>query len=297
MKRERQDVIKAGTVIGGRYKIIKKIGQGGMSDIYLASDNRDGIYRAVKIMREDGGVINRGIYRNSFLSEVNVMRHYVHPSFPKIIDTFDENLYVIVMEYIEGESLDKVILKKGGQSEEDVIEWAKQLCRLLDYLHRQNPPVIYRDMKPSNIILESNGRLHLIDFGAAREYKEGGISDTIIFGTKGYASPEQHCLRQTDCRADLFALGMTLHHLLTGVDPRTSGYMYASVRSWNPGLSKSIEKIIDKCTAIDPEDRYQNCMELLYDLEHIKDSENTFKKKGKKTWRMFRRMYQQLFLG
>lgn len=297
MKKERQDVIKAGDVIGGRYKIIKKIGQGGMSDIYLASDNQDGIYRAVKILRKTEGIVNRGIYRNVFVSEVNMMKHCVHPAFPKIIDNFEDDPYIIVMEYIEGESLDKVILKKGGQSEEKVIEWAKQLCYLLDYLHQQNPPVIYRDMKPSNIILESNGTLHLVDFGAARVYKADSITDTMIFGTRGYASPEQHCLRQTDCRADLFSLGMTLHHLLTGIDPRASGYMYTSVRNWNLSLSKRIEKIVDKCTAINPEDRYQNCNELLYDLEHIKDPENIFLEKGKKTWRMFRHMYQQLFLG
>ena len=88
MKKERQDVIKAGDVIGGRYKIIKKIGQGGMSDIYLASDNQDGIYRAVKILRKTEGIVNRGIYRNVFVSEVNMMKHCVHPAFPKIIDNF-----------------------------------------------------------------------------------------------------------------------------------------------------------------------------------------------------------------
>ena len=152
--------------------------------------------------------------------------------------------------------------------------------RALSYLHSQKPVIIYRDMKPANVMLKPEGNIKIIDFGIAREYKEQKLADTTVLGTKGYAPPEQYG-GQTDPRSDIYALGMTMHHLLTGVDPR-GGDPYAPVRQWNPDLSEGIEIIIDKCVQPAAENRYQSCSDLLYDLEHPELITRGYKKKQKR---------------
>ena len=191
----------------------------------------------------------------------------------------------VVMDYIEGLSLDKILAEYGAQPEELVIEWGKQICDALIYLHRQKPPIIYRDMKPANVMLNPEGNIKIIDFGIAREYKEQRLADTALLGTRGYAPPEQYN-GQTDARSDIFALGMTMHHLLTGIDPR-AGEAYAPVRMWNPELSEGIELIINKCVEPAPENRYQNCQDVLYDLEHPGLITKDYKKKQKRKLRIF----------
>ena len=135
-------------------------------------------------------------------------------------------------------------------------------------------------MKPANVMLKPEGNIKIIDFGIAREYKEQNLADTTVLGTKGYAPPEQYS-GQTDPRSDIFALGMTMHHLLTGVDPR-NGEPYAPVRQWNPELSEGIEIIIDRCVEPAAENRYQSCADLLYDLEHPELITKGFKKKQRR---------------
>lgn len=260
---------RIGTVIDGKYEVLKQIGKGGMSVVYLAMDKRLNKQWAVKEIKKTASGKNDEVIINSLLAEANLMKKLDHPALPRIVDIIDngQTLYVI-MDYIEGESLDKILNEYGAQPEDLVLSWAMQLCDALNYLHSQKPAIIYRDMKPANIMLKPEGNLKVIDFGIAREYKEQNLADTTVLGTKGYAPPEQHGSRQTDARSDIYALGMTMHHLLTGVDPRPVDYIYAPVRQWNPELSEGIEYIIDKCTALDPEDRYQNCDELMYDLQH-----------------------------
>ncbi|GFP74229.1 serine/threonine protein kinase [Clostridium fungisolvens] len=277
-----------GFVVDGKYEILKQIGKGGMSIVYLAMDKRLNKQWAVKEIRKKGNGKNDEVIVNSLLAEANLMKRLDHPALPRIVDIIDNGTTIyVVMDYIEGESLDKILLQYGAQPEDLVIEWAKQLCDALGYLHAQKPPIIYRDMKPANIMLKPEGNLKLIDFGIAREYKEQNLADTTVLGTKGYASPEHYGSRQTDARSDIFTLGMTLHHLLTGIDPRPADYMYASIRQWNPQLSDGVEAIIDKCTAIDPEYRYQSCSELMYDLEHPDLITKDFKKKQKRKLRLF----------
>ena len=271
-----------GSVIDGKYEILRKIGQGGMSVVYLAMDTHLNKQWAVKEIRKKGNGKEDVVIVNSLLAEANMMKNLDHPSLPRIVDIIDngETIFV-VMDYIEGESLDKILMEYGAQPEELVIAWAKQLCDVLSYLHSQKPPIIYRDMKPANIMLKPEGNIKIIDFGIAREYKEQSLADTTVLGTKGYAPPEQYS-GQTDARSDIFALGMTMHHLLTGIDPR-GGEKYVSVRMWNPELSEGIEIIIDKCVQPAAENRYQNCSDLLYDLEHpdliTKDYKRTQKRK------------------
>ncbi len=275
-----------GTVIDDKYEILKQIGQGGMSIVYLAMDKRLNKQWAVKEIKKQANGKNDEVIISSLLAEANLMKRLDHPALPRIVDIIDnwQTIYV-VMDYIEGESLDKILKEYGPQPQDVVIEWAKQLCDALNYLHSQKPPIIYRDMKPANIMLKPEGNLKVIDFGIAREYKEKNLADTTVLGTRGYAPPEQHGSRQTDARSDVFALGMTMHHLLTGADPRPADYMYAPIRQWNPELSGGLERIIDKCTALNPDDRYQSCNELMYALEHYEEEDSVYKKmqKGKLT--------------
>lgn len=270
-----------GSVIDGKYEILKEIGRGGMSIVYLAMDKRLNKQWAVKEIRKKGSGKNDEIVVNSLLAEANMMKKLDHPALPRIVDIIDNGVTIyVVMDYIEGESLDKILNEYGAQPEERVVGWAKQLCDALSYLHSQKPPIIYRDMKPANIMLKPEGNIKIIDFGIAREYKEQNLADTTVLGTKGYAPPEQYS-GQTDARSDIFALGMTMHHLLTGVDPR-SGEAYAPVRQWNPELSEGIEIIIDRCVEPAAENRYQSCSDLLYDLEHPELITKGFKKKQKR---------------
>ena len=269
-----------GTVIDGKYEILREIGRGGMSVVYLAMDTHLNKQWAVKEIRKKGGGKKDEIVVNSLLAEANMMKRLDHPALPRIVDIIDNGVTIyVVMDYIEGESLDKILNEYGVQSEELVIGWAKQLCDALSYLHAQKPPIIYRDMKPANVMLKPEGNIKIIDFGIAREYKELSLADTTVLGTKGYAPPEQYS-GQTDARSDIFALGMTMHHLLTGVDPR-NGEAYVPVRQWNPELSEGIEMIIDKCVEPAAENRYQTCADLLYDLEHPDLITKGFKRKQK----------------
>ena len=255
-----------GTVIEGKYEILKEIGRGGMSVVYLANDTHLNRNWAVKEVRKKGNGKNDEIVVNSLLAEANMVKRLDHPALPRIVDIIDNGTTIyIVMDFIEGESLDKILNEYGAQPEDKVIEWAMQICDVFSYLHSQKPPIIYRDMKPANLMLKPNGNISIIDFGIAREYKEQNLADTTVLGTKGYAPPEQYS-GQTDPRSDIFALGMTMHHLLTGVDPR-NGEPYAPVRQWNPELSEGIEAIINKCVEPAAENRYQNCAELLVDLQ------------------------------
>lgn len=275
-----------GSVIDGKYEILTEIGHGGMSVVYLAMDTHLNKQWAVKEIKKKGNGRNDEVIVNSLLAEANMMKKLDHPSLPRIVDIIDNGITIfVIMDYIEGESLDKVLAEYGAQPEEYVVGWAKQLCDALSYLHSQKPPIIYRDMKPANVMLKPEGNIKIIDFGIAREYKEQNLADTTVLGTKGYAPPEQYS-GQTDARSDIFALGMTMHHLLTGIDPRT-GEAYAPVRMWNPEVSEGLEMIIDKCVQPAAEHRYQNCQDLLYDLDHPELITKGYKKKQKRKFITF----------
>lgn len=272
-----------GTVIDGKYEILKEIGRGGMSIVYLAMDKRLNKQWAVKEIKKKGNGKNDEVVVNSLLAEANLIKRLDHPALPRIVDIIDNGITIyIVMDYIEGESLDKILLEYGAQKENTVIEWAKQICDALSYLHSQKPPIIYRDMKPANVMLKPEGNIKIIDFGIAREFKEQNLADTTVLGTNGYAPPEQYGSRQTDARSDIYALGMTMHHLLTGIDPRPKDYMYLPVRQWNPELSEGIEIIVDKCVQPAAENRYQSCADLLYDLQHPELITKGYKRKQKR---------------
>ena len=271
-------MLKIGQIVDGKYKVLNKIGQGGMSIVYLAMNEKANKQWAIKEVRKDGKS-DFEVIRQGLIAETDLLKKLKHPYLPSIIDVIDEkDTFLIVMDYIEGISLGRALKENGAQPQEDVISWAKQLCDVLTYLHSRQPSIIYRDMKPSNIMLKPDGNICLIDFGTAREYKKGNIEDTTVLGTKGYAAPEQYGGKgQTDARTDIYTLGATMYHLVTGHNPAKPPYEMKPIRKWNPNLSPGLEQIITKCTQADPNLRYQSAAELRYALEHY-DELDVFRK-------------------
>lgn len=247
------------------YEIKSVIGKGGMSTVYLAEHKRLHTRWAVKEVRKQQGA------RFDFLAESNILKRLQHPMLPRIVDIFEDRDYIYIVEdYVEGITLDDLLKQQKKVDEAQGLQWFRDLCGVLNYLHGQRPhPIIYRDMKPSNVMLQPDGTLKLIDFGIAREYKQESNADTTYIGTKGYAAPEQFGKAQTDARTDIYALGVTMYHLLTGKSPYEPPYQFVPVRQLAPELSYGIEYILNKCIQSEPADRYQNVDELLADLDHI----------------------------
>ena len=280
-------MLEIGSVIDGKYKILNVIGKGGMSVVYLAINEAANKPWAIKEVRKDG-TKDFEVVRQGLIVETDMLKRLNHPNLPSIVDVIDTNdTFLIVMDYIEGKSLSKVIKESGAQPQEYVIEWAKQLCDVLGYLHNRKPPIIYRDMKPSNIMLKPDGNVTLIDFGTAREYKNKAmVEDTTCLGTQGYAAPEQFGGHgQTDARTDIYNLGATIYHLVTGHNPAKPPYEMYPIRQWHPHLSSGLEQIIIKCTRGNPDSRYQSCSELMYALEHYDEMDYEYLKSQKvKFW-------------
>lgn len=267
IKNEDHDDIKAGTVLDNKYELLKQIGSGGLSTVYLARDIRLNKMWAVKVVQAKRNNQSNPIF-NSVIQEAQMMKSFSHPAIPNIIDIVAcQNFVAIVMDYVEGETLETIVEEYGAQPVDRVVDWAKQICDVLGYLHSQNPPHIYRDMKPSNVILQPNSSIKIVDFGLMRTYKPNQKQDTCNLGTQGYAAPEQYGGRgQSDARTDIYGLGMTMYHLLTGIDPKETDFAVKPIRQINPSLPKGLEYIVEKCTQIDPANRYQSCAELQNDL-------------------------------
>lgn len=276
-------MLEIGSLVDGKYKVLNKVGQGGMSVVYLAMNEKANKQWAIKEVRKDG-IKDFEVVKQGLVAETDILKKLNHPHLPSIIDVIDtDDSFIIIMDYIQGNSLNKALDEFGAQPQEYVIEWAKQLCDVLGYLHTRTPAIIYRDMKPANIMLKPDGNVTLIDFGTAREFKEKNLADTTCLGTVGYAAPEQFGgMGQTDARTDIYCLGATLYHLVTGKNPCEPPYEILPIRDINPSLSSGLERIILKCTQRDPNDRYQSAAELMYALEHYEEIDDIYRKKQKK---------------
>lgn len=281
-------MLEIGSLVDGKYKVLNKVGQGGMSVVYLAMNEKANKQWAIKEVRKDG-IKDFEVVKQGLVAETDILKKLNHPNLPSIIDVIDtDESFIIIMDYIQGNSLNKALEEFGAQPQESVIEWAKQLCDVLGYLHTRTPAIIYRDMKPANIMLKPDGNVTLIDFGTAREFKEKNLADTTCLGTIGYAAPEQFGgMGQTDARTDIYCLGATLYHLVTGMNPCEPPYEIRPIRDINPNLSSGLERIILKCTQRNPDDRYQSAAELLYALEHYEEIDDIYRKKQKRKLNLF----------
>lgn len=281
-------MLENGTIIDGKYKILNKIGQGGMSVVYLAMNEKANKQWAIKEVRKDV-TENFEVIKQGLITETDLLKNLNHPNLPSIVDVIDtEDTFLIVMDYIEGNPLSVLLEENGAQPQDVVVDIALQLCDVLSYLHTREKPIIYRDMKPANVMLKPNGEVVLIDFGIAREYKRQNIADTVCLGTQGYAAPEQFGGQgQTDARTDIYCLGATLYHLLTGHNPSEPPYEMYPIRYWNEKFSSGLEEIILTCTQKNPMDRYQNCEELRYALEHYRELDDAYRKRERRQLRTF----------
>ena len=276
-------MLKIGSLVDGKYRILSEIGHGGMSVVYMAINEKANKTWAIKEVRRTG-TQDFEVVMQGLIVETDMLKNLNHPNLPSIIDVIeDDDTFLIVMDYIEGNPLSKSLEEFGAQPQELVVEWAKQLCDVLGYLHSRNPAIIYRDMKPSNVMLKPDGNLTLIDFGTAREFKEKNLADTTCLGTVGYAAPEQFGgMGQTDARTDIYCLGATLYHLVTGCNPCEPPYEIQPIRQINPLLSSGLERIILKCCQRNPADRYQSCAELMYALDNYEKIDDIYKNKQKR---------------
>lgn len=293
-------MLEIGSLVDGKYKILNEIGHGGMSIVYLAMVERANQTWAIKEVRKSGETKD-DVVKQGLLAEMNILKRLKHSHLPRIVDIIDyDDSYLIVMDFIEGIDLDKKLANEGPQKWEDVVEWGKQLCEVLAYLHSRQPPIIYRDMKPGNVKLKPDGDVVLFDFGTAREFKSHRAGDdTTCLGTRGYAAPEQYGgMGQTDGRTDIYCLGATLFHLITGKMPSGADVNYSippirSVCPWLPktghaGMSvRGLEQVILTCTQQNPANRYQNCGELMYALNNVDKISGTYVKGLKKKMTAF----------
>lgn len=249
-----------GQVLQNRYDVIRLIGQGGMATVYQGADTRLGNrHVAIKEMNPANLPSSEQQWAiTAFQQEAQVLARLDHPAIARVIDFFQEGTFwYLVMEYVAGEALDMALHRfPRGLAEEQVLNWASQLGSALDYLHQRYPPIIFRDLKPANVMVQPDGTLKLIDFGIARYFKAGQTHDTVRLGTAGYAAPEQYGRGQTDARSDVFSLGVLLHQLLTGCDPTRTPLNLPPIRSFRPDVSTRVVQAVEQAMRPDPSQRY-----------------------------------------
>ncbi|MCE1247418.1 MAG: serine/threonine protein kinase [Firmicutes bacterium] len=263
------NTLPVGSVLNERYRILSILGQGGMSNVYLVEDVKLLSRWALKEMTDVFPDADKAEVIEQFHREARILAGLKHPNLPRVFDCFEENYrHYLVMEYIEGKTLGEILEKTGVVEPEKAIQWAVCLCDVLDSLHKAG--IIYRDLKPGNVMIDENNHLWLIDFGIARLFSGGKIHDTIIIGTPGFASPEHHGRAETDARSDIFSLGATLHYLVTGVDPQIIPFVFKKPAEINPCISASFSDIIMKAVSLDPSGRFQSSVEMKQALTELK---------------------------
>lgn len=264
---------KPGEIVHARFEVVRELGKGAMGAVSLVRDPQlGGSLWALKEL-ETSLILEaeRQEAESLFLREMHLLSGFHHPGIPKTLKLYgdDSRELAFLMEWVEGTALDEVQANLGRTFHpHEVLPIALQVCEVLGYLHRQTPPVIFRDLKPSNLMITPAGRIYFIDFGIARRYRSGASRDTQELGTPGYCAPEQYGHGQTTAASDLYALGTTLFHLLTGKDPQCFNFQFPPSRQL--GVEpEALSLVIDRCLKIKPEDRWSSADALLAQLEHI----------------------------
>jgi len=277
------------TLFQERYHILGELGTGGFGSVYKARDMQD-VYGLVAIKE----VCLRGLPQqerieatDTFRREADLLAQLAHPHLPRLYEQSraGEQWYLI-MDFIEGEALEDYQSKAADRrlSLSEVFSIGQQLCDILEYLHTRQPPIIFRDLKPANIMLAPQGKVYLIDFGIARFFKPGQVKDTVALGSLGYAAPEQYGRVQTTPRADIYSLGAVLHQLLTGKDPSEAPLCFAPLRGTHaasrsdPGgltssmvdvMMDSLGALINSMVELDMNKRPANMMLVKQELRHL----------------------------
>ncbi len=256
------------TLLAGRYQLLSRIGQGGMGAVYKAADTRfNNRPVAIKAMSSTGLPPARlQEAEAAFEREAHLLADLLHPNLPRIYEHFTENdRSYLVMDFIEGQTLEEYLEQIGGGPlpVDQVVKWAEQLCDVLNYLHTHQPPIVFRDLKPANVMLSESGHVFLIDFGIARIFKPGKQHDTVALGSPGYAAPEQYGKAQSTPRSDIYSLGALLHHLLTGRDPSEQPFFFQPASQLNPVVDPALDTLLRQMLAMDSEKRPDSAQEVL----------------------------------
>lgn len=253
-----------GEIIKGKWEIVSVVGKGSSATVFLAIDEH--LHKQVVIKEYNDVIKNK--YQFLVRHEVDILSSLKHSGIPQIYDIIEDSTnLVIIMEYIQGKTIDRIIQENSPFTEKYAINIAKQLVNILRYIHSNN--IIYRDLKPSNIMITNTNRVVLVDFGAAMVQSLQKSETVICLGTRGYAAPEQFDKsRQQDFRADVYGFGATLYYMLTGVSP--ANIHSFSIKKVNVNFSNALEFIILKCTQLNPENRYQNIDQLIQHFKNIK---------------------------
>ncbi len=256
------------TLLAGRYQLLSRIGQGGMGAVYKAADTRfNNRPVAIKEMSSTGLPPARlQEAEAAFEREAHLLADLLHPNLPRIYEHFAENdRSYLVMDFIEGQTLEEYLEQIGGGPllVDQVIKWAEQLCDVLNYLHTHQPPIVFRDLKPANVMISESGHIFLIDFGIARIFKPGKQHDTVALGSPGYAAPEQYGKAQSTPRSDIYSLGALLHHLLTGRDPSEQPFFFQPASQLNPVVDPALNALLQQMLSMDSEKRPASAEEVL----------------------------------
>src|SRR6266849_4553752 len=262
------------TLLAGRYQLLSRTGQGGMGAVYKAADTRfNNCPVAIKEMSSTGlspASLQEAV--TAFEHEAHLLADLLHPNLPRIYEHFAENdRSYLVMDFIEGQTVEEYLEQIGGGPlpVDQVIKWAEQLCDVLNYLHTHQPPIVFRDLKPANVMISESGHVFLIDFGIARIFKPGKQHDTVSLGSPGYAAPEQYGKAQSTPRSDIYSLGALLHYLLTGADPSEQPFFFRPASQANPDVSPELEELLQHLLEMDPERRPASAQEVLQALRLI----------------------------
>jgi len=261
-------------LIRQRYHVIAQVGKGGFGAVYKAEDSELGNrIVAVKEMSQRGLTTQEiAEAADAFKREALLLAGLLHPNLPRIYDHFfDAGHWYLVMDFIEGETLEGYLanLGKDHLPIEEVVDIGIQLCTVLDYLHTQQPPIIFRDLKPANVIRTASGHLYLIDFGIARHFKPGQAKDTVAFGSPGYAAPEQYGKAQTTPQSDIYSLGATLHQLLTGTDPSEKPFHFAPMGKGVQPIPAHLERLVMQMVEMDEDKRPASMAAIRQELQRI----------------------------
>ncbi|MGV8120330.1 MAG: serine/threonine protein kinase [Candidatus Xenobiia bacterium LiM19] len=283
---------RKGEVLRGRYEVLELLGQGASGAVYLVRDLTFQGSNVRWVLKEIGlrglSFEEREEAHALFEKECNLLKSLNHPAIPKLIEHFrHEDSAALVMEYVEGKSLESMLKEEGRPLEvERVIEIAEELLSILSYLHGQNPhPLIFRDLKPSNIMITGKGRLRLIDFGIARYHSPGKDKDTLVYGTPGFSPPEQYGTGQTDERSDIYAFGATLYNLLTNEDPSQFSFNFPPLRSINSSVPQSLETLVMQCLRFARQERPASAGQIRKELDNIMDGIPAFRdSRGRELW-------------
>jgi WD40 repeat protein len=266
--------LDSGHILQHRYRIIDRVGKGGMGAVYMAEDIQLGQRLvAVKEMQHDSSNSHEMAKAiDAFGHEALMLAELMHPNLPRIYDHFPEGgRWYLIMDFIEGETLEERLrrIPGGYLPVEEVLDIGIQLCTVLDYLHTRRTPVIFRDLKPANLMLDAVGHLYLIDFGIARHFKPGKSSDTAHLGSVGYAAPEQYGKAQTTARSDIYGLGATLHHLLSGNDPAQTPFRFAPLHQIEQPVPDDLQVLISQMVEIEETKRPVSMAAIKHALQRI----------------------------